>query len=59
MFVAFGTLTALPIAGQVLIATEYNYWGVIVFAGISYTAAGLCLIAARVLAVGWKITTVY
>jgi MFS family permease len=59
MFVAFGTLTALPIAGQVLIATEYNYWGVIVFAGISYTAAGLCLIAARVLAVGWKVTTVY
>jgi MFS family permease len=59
MVVAFGTLTGLPIAGQILTACEGKYWGVIIFAGLSYVAAGICLIAARVLAVGWKINIVY
>jgi MFS family permease len=59
MFVAFGTLTSLPLAGQILAACGGQYWGLIVFAGLSYVAAALCLIAARVLAVGWNIRTVY
>ncbi|CAG8954619.1 hypothetical protein HYFRA_00004538 [Hymenoscyphus fraxineus] len=59
MFVSFGTLTALPIAGQILTANGGNYEGVIIFAGLAYTAACLCLIAARVLRVGWKINIVY
>ncbi|TVY25495.1 Riboflavin transporter [Lachnellula hyalina] len=59
MFVAFGTLTSLPIAGQILTACSGNYNGVIIFAGLSYVAAGISLAAARVLAVGWKLNTVY
>ncbi|KAE9371513.1 MFS general substrate transporter [Stipitochalara longipes BDJ] len=59
MFVAFGTLTALPIGGQILIANGESYTGLIIFAGLSYTAAAACLIAARVLKVGWKIKMVY
>jgi MFS family permease len=59
MLVAFGTLTALPIGGQILIANDGKYTGLIIFAGMSYTAAAACLIAARVLKVGWKINMVY
>jgi MFS family permease len=59
MVVAFGTLTGLPIAGQILTANGGNYTGLIVFAGLSYVAAGICLVIARILAVGWKIRIVY
>ncbi|EPE26923.1 MFS general substrate transporter [Glarea lozoyensis ATCC 20868] len=59
MVVAFGTLTGLPIAGQILTVSGGKYEGVIIFAGMSYVAALACLIAARVLRVGWKISVVY
>jgi len=59
MFVAFGTLTALPIGGQLLAASGGKYTGLIIFAGLSYAAAAVCLIAARVLKVGWKIKMIY
>ncbi|KAL3428493.1 transporter MCH4-like protein 10 [Phlyctema vagabunda] len=59
MFVAFGTLTGLPIAGQILAVCGGNYDGVIIFAGVSYVAAGLCLVAARVLTVGWRLNVIY
>jgi MFS family permease len=59
MVVAFGTLTGLPIAGQILTANNGAYWGLITFTGLSYAAAGICLVAARVLAVGWKINVMY
>jgi MFS family permease len=59
MFVAFGPLTAIPIGGQILIANDGKYTGLIVFAGLSYTAAAACLIAVRVLKVGWEIKMVY
>lgn len=59
MLVAFGTLTGLPIAGAILAGAGDAYWSVIVFAGMSYTAAMLCLITARVLAVGWGFYTVF
>lgn len=57
--VAFGTLSGLPIAGQILVASGGEYWGLITFAGLSYTAAMGLLIAARVLKVGWKIMIIY
>ncbi|KAH8594383.1 major facilitator superfamily domain-containing protein [Bisporella sp. PMI_857] len=59
MAVAFGTLTSLPIAGQILTAHGGNFFGVIMFAGLSYAAATLSLIMARVLKVGWKIQVIY
>jgi MFS family permease len=59
MVVAFGTLTGLPIAGQILTATGGNYDYVIIFASMSYVGALGCLIAARVLRVGWKLNVVY
>ena len=59
MFVSFGTLTALPIAGAILTACGGDFSGLVIFAGLSYTAAAGCLIAARVLKVGWKIKMVY
>jgi len=60
MVVAFGTLTGLPIAGQILTATPGgSYWGLITFAGLSYVAALACLVTARVLKVGWKIMVIY
>jgi len=59
MFVAFGTLTGLPIAGQILTINNGDYWGLITFAGLSYTAAGGCLITARVLKVGWRFKVIY
>lgn len=59
MFVAFGTLTGLPIAGALLTVLDGDFWGLIVFAGLSYVAAAAALIAARVLKVGWKIRVVY
>jgi hypothetical protein len=52
-------LTALPIAGQILTTNGGNYTGLITFAGLSYAAAAVCLVAARVLAVGWNFYTVY
>lgn len=59
MVVAFATLTAIPIGGQILTANHGDYWSLIVFAGLTYAAAAICLIIARVLAVGWKIKTMY
>ncbi|KAM3074590.1 hypothetical protein ACMFMG_008020 [Clarireedia jacksonii] len=59
MVVAFGTLTSLPIAGQILTAGGKDYTGLIVFAGLSYALAGFFLIVARVLAVGWSLKTIY
>jgi MFS family permease len=59
MLVAFGTLTSLPIAGGILSANDGQYWGLIVFAGLSYVAAMICLIIARVLAAGWGFFTVF
>ncbi|RFU23641.1 hypothetical protein B7463_g12697, partial [Scytalidium lignicola] len=59
MLVSFGTLTGLPIAGQILTTDSGGYYGLIIFSGLSYAGAMLSLIIARVMVVGWKITTVY
>lgn len=59
MVVAFGTLTGLPIAGQILEDCGGDYTWLIVFAGLSYALAGLFLVIARVLVVGWSIRKMY
>jgi hypothetical protein len=59
MFVSFGTLTALPIGGAILTTSGGDFFPLIIFAGLSYVAAAGCLVAARVLKVGWKIKMVY
>jgi MFS family permease len=59
MLVAFGTLTGLPIGGSILAICNGEYWGLIVFAGLSYIAAMICLIIARVQAAGWGFFTVF
>ncbi|CZS89174.1 related to monocarboxylate transporter 2 [Rhynchosporium agropyri] len=59
MFVSFGTLTALPIGGQILTMMDGDYTGLIIFAAASYVGAAVCLIAARVLKVGWKLNAIY
>lgn len=59
MAVSLGTLTALPVAGQILTNSGGDFTGVIIFAGLAYFAAMVCLIAARILKVGWKWNVVY
>ncbi|KAI9836718.1 MAG: hypothetical protein M1837_003267 [Sclerophora amabilis] len=57
--VSIGTLTGLPIAGQILAVNGGAYWGLIVFTGICYAGALVTFVAARVLAVGWKLQAKY
>ncbi|KAF7925626.1 uncharacterized protein EAE98_006851 [Botrytis deweyae] len=59
MIVSFGTLTGLPIAGQILTASGGDYTWLIVFAGLSYALAGTFLVAAKVAKLGWSITKKY
>ena len=57
--VSFGTLTALPIAGAI---QEYNggeYWGLIIFGGVSYLASAVAFIVARGVAGGWGLKVKY
>ena len=57
--VSFGSLTGIPIAGQLVKACGGSYWGLIVFAGMSYAASLVAFGAARVLGAGWKVGVVY
>ena len=57
--VSFSTLTGIPIAGTLITACDGTYWGVAVFAGVSYVAAFSCFLAAKGVKVGWKARTVY
>ncbi|CRG82840.1 Riboflavin transporter MCH5 [Talaromyces islandicus] len=58
--VAFGVLASIPIAGSLLDAVEATgrekYWGVAVFAGLSYVGALLCFVWVRVRVKGWNWT---
>jgi MFS family permease len=60
---AFGCLTSIPIAGNILTATSgsgrQGYWGVILFAGISYLAAFSCFLWVRIRVKGTSIKTVW
>lgn len=57
--VSFGSLTGVPIAGQLVSVCGGEYWGLIVFAGLSYAASVVTFMAARVLGAGWKVKVVY
>lgn len=58
---SFGTLSSLPIAGALLGVGdgETGWMAAILFSGASYTVALGCYIAARILAVGWDLKTVF
>ncbi|KAI9761301.1 MAG: Histidine kinase [Chaenotheca gracillima] len=57
--VSVGTLTGIPIAGQILARNNGEYWGLIVFTGACYSAALIAFMAVRILAVGWKFKAIY
>jgi MFS family permease len=57
--VSFGSLTGIPIAGQLVQTCGGGFWGLIVFAGCSYAASFATFAAARVLGAGWKVRVVY
>lgn len=62
MVASFGTLSSLPIAGAILEAGDKGDSGwtaLIVFDGLSYVLALACFLAARVMAVGWDVKSVY
>ncbi len=52
--VSFGTLTGIPIAGQLITACGGKYWGVIVFTGASYAASTITFALARGIGGGWR-----
>ncbi|KAI8659185.1 MFS domain-containing protein [Fusarium sp. Ph1] len=56
---SFGALTGIPIAGAILEANSGSYWGLIVFAGVLYTAAFAAFVFARGVAGGWNLRTVF
>ncbi|OAL35338.1 hypothetical protein AYO20_05389 [Fonsecaea nubica] len=57
--VSFGSLTGIPIAGQLVTACKGEYWGLIVFTSCSYAASLIMLTAARVVGAGWSIKAIY
>ncbi|KAG0132928.1 major facilitator superfamily domain-containing protein [Tuber indicum] len=58
-FVSFGTLTGIPIAGQIVHSTNDQFTGLILFTAASYIAAGVFFVAARVVGAGAGLRTVY
>ncbi|KAL1980462.1 hypothetical protein VTN96DRAFT_4151 [Rasamsonia emersonii] len=52
--VSFGTLTGIPIAGEILSRCNGEYWGLIAFTACNYFAGLLSFTAAKLLKVGWK-----
>ena len=56
--VAFGVLVSIPIAGSLLDVVEATgkekYWGVALFAGLSYVASFLCFLWVRIKIKGWS-----
>lgn len=55
--VSFGSLTGIPIAGGVLQESEggREYWGLIVFTGLSWAGATVLFTAARGMGGGWRV----
>ncbi|PLB45603.1 putative MFS monocarboxylate transporter [Aspergillus steynii IBT 23096] len=52
--VSFGTLTGIPIAGEILSRCNGEYWGLIAFTTCCYAAGLACCIAVKVIHVGWR-----
>ena len=57
--VSFGSLTGIPIAGQLVTACGGEYWGLIVFTSCSYAASCFMLSAARVVGAGLNLKVIY
>ncbi|KAL4808969.1 major facilitator superfamily domain-containing protein [Aspergillus unguis] len=52
--VSFGTLTGMPIAGEILARCNGDYWGLITFTICCYAAGLVCVTAAKLIHVGWR-----
>ncbi|KAJ5609719.1 hypothetical protein N7528_010286 [Penicillium herquei] len=52
--VSFGTLTGIPIAGEILARCNGEYWGLIAFTIACYAAGLICCTAVKVIQVGWR-----
>lgn len=57
--VSFATLIGIPIAGNLLSATNGNYWGLIVFTSAGYAASAACIAAVRVIQVGAGVRAIF
>ncbi|PQE04966.1 monocarboxylate transporter protein [Rutstroemia sp. NJR-2017a BBW] len=62
-FCAFGCLTSIPVAGNILTATgeagRRGFWGVILFAGVSYIVAFSCFLWVRIRVKGTRLRTIW
>ncbi|KAJ9198925.1 hypothetical protein DTO164E3_5015 [Paecilomyces variotii] len=52
--VSFGTLTGVPIAGEIISRCDGQYWGLIAFTTCSYFAGLICFTTAKLLKVGLR-----
>jgi len=57
--VSLGTLTGVPIAGQILSSSSGSYTGLMLFAGIAYIAALICFVISRAARVGMEVFVVW
>ncbi|KAL9115709.1 MAG: hypothetical protein Q9227_000077 [Pyrenula ochraceoflavens] len=55
--VSLGTLTGIPIAGEIVGACKGEYWGLIAFTVVSYAVSIACYVMARGLGGGWGFRT--
>ncbi|KAJ5601750.1 hypothetical protein N7510_011284 [Penicillium lagena] len=60
VIVSLSTLTGIPIAGEILMRCNGEYWGLIVFTIASYAASLICLAATKGFCCGWmQVTKVF
>ncbi|KAL5050406.1 hypothetical protein BDW71DRAFT_125041 [Aspergillus fruticulosus] len=52
--VSFGTLTGMPIAGEILARCNGDYWGLITYTIFCYAAGLICVATAKLIHVGWR-----
>ncbi|KAJ5287671.1 hypothetical protein N7478_003357 [Penicillium angulare] len=52
--VSFGTLTGIPIAGEILVRCNGEWWGLITFTIACYALGLVCCTAVKVIQVGWR-----
>ncbi|KAG7116372.1 Aspyridones efflux protein apdF like [Verticillium longisporum] len=57
--VAFACLIGLPIGGEIITATDEEYWGLKIFTGAIYCTSLLALWATKVVCVGWRVLAVF
>lgn len=57
--VAVACLVNIPIGGEILAATNGDYWGLIVFTSLLYVASFFTLMAAKISCVGWKLLAIF